>query len=137
MFPWFWIWNPQVHWPLSGSVTQDIEPSLDWFFQAIPDRAGKGQLEQQIFEEFSYGKQLGIILALLKPLVEQGKLATIDDAELQEHLSSFQRLNEEIENQKTKQASLLRQQAAKALEDLAACDPAAYQQLVLQAAGKV
>lgn len=87
MFPWFWIWNPQIHWPLSGSVMQDINPELDWFFQAIPVGAGKAELEKQIFQQYSYGKQLGIILEVLKPLaaqLDQDRLAAVSAKSLEQ-----------------------------------------------------
>ncbi|SUX28598.1 hypothetical protein [Chromobacterium vaccinii] len=30
MYPWFWIFAPQIHLPFSGGVQQDIDPSSNW-----------------------------------------------------------------------------------------------------------
>ena len=30
MFPWLWLWAPQLHFPWSGDVAQDIEPTTTW-----------------------------------------------------------------------------------------------------------
>jgi hypothetical protein len=35
MSPWNWNWAPQIRFPLSGNVEQDIEPNLDLFFAGI------------------------------------------------------------------------------------------------------
>lgn len=71
MFPWLWLWAPQVQLPFSGSVAQRIEPDTNWFFGAIPARAGIGELEQKAVEVASYGRQLGLITEVLLDLAEQ------------------------------------------------------------------
>lgn len=130
MFPWYWIWNPQVHWPLSGSVTQDIKPELDWFFEAIPSSAGKGKLEQQIFKQYSYGRQLGIVLEVLKPLVEQAQLDTTKNVSLAHSLSQFEALTETIEQHKREHYEELRANAVEQLDKLREADPEALKQLL-------
>ena len=61
MFPWLWFWAPQFHFPWSGSVAQQIDPDLGWFFGAIRPGAGDATVEREAFEVASYGKQLGLI----------------------------------------------------------------------------
>lgn len=61
--PWL-NYNPVVHWPLSGAVSQDIHPSL-------LARAGDDETEVRVLREVaSYGKQLGVIGDLLLALAE-------------------------------------------------------------------
>jgi hypothetical protein len=71
MFPWFWLWAPQVRLPFSGDVAQDIEPSLDLFFAGIKPRSGNARIEAQAFDVASYGDQLGVITRLLLELAER------------------------------------------------------------------
>jgi hypothetical protein len=59
MFPWFFFWTPQVHWPLSGAVKQHI--SQDTLFDSIEPTAGDGTLEKAIFNVSSYGTQIGTL----------------------------------------------------------------------------
>lgn len=40
MFPWLWFWAPHIHFPWSGSVAQQIDPNLGWFFGAIQPSSG-------------------------------------------------------------------------------------------------
>ena len=55
-----WLnFNPEVHWPFSGSVTQDIHPSL-------LAKAGSQDTELRVLREVaSYGKQIGVLSDLL------------------------------------------------------------------------
>ena len=71
MFPWFWLWAPQVRLPFSGDVAQDIEPSLDLFFAGIKPRSGNARIERQAFDVSSYGDQLGVITKLLLEWAER------------------------------------------------------------------
>lgn len=59
-----WLnFNPEVHWPFSGAVTQDIHPSL-------LAKAGNDETEVRVLREVaSYGKQIGILSDLLLSLV--------------------------------------------------------------------
>lgn len=71
MFPWFWLWAPQLRLPFSGDVAQDIEPRLDWFFNGIKPQAGNARIEARAFEVASYGHQLGVITDALIDLAER------------------------------------------------------------------
>ena len=71
MFPWFWLWAPQLRLPFSGDVVQDIEPRLDWFFAGIKPQAGNARIEARAFDVASYGDQLGVITKLLIELAER------------------------------------------------------------------
>ncbi len=70
MFPWLWFFAPQVHFPWSGSVAQQIAPDTDWFFGSIRPGTGDARIEQQAFAVASYGKQLGLITEVLLQLAE-------------------------------------------------------------------
>lgn len=60
-----WLnYNPVMHWPLSGSVVQDIHPSL-------LARAGSDDTELRVLREVaSYGKQIGVLSDLLLALAD-------------------------------------------------------------------
>jgi hypothetical protein len=70
MVPWFWIWAPQLRFPWSGDVVQDIEPSTSWFFKGIQPGAGNARIEEEAFAVASYGKQLGLLTEVLIGLAE-------------------------------------------------------------------
>jgi len=55
-----WLnFHPQVHWPFSGSVAQDIHP-------ALLAQAGNEETEVRVLRDVaSYGKQLGVLGDLL------------------------------------------------------------------------
>src|SRR4051794_14204007 len=97
MLPWYWMWSPQVHFPLSGSVVQDNSPDLGWFFAGIKPEAGVGSIEKEIFEKASYGKQLGLIMDVLLPLLGEGSL---DPEKARKSLADLKELYEEIEQVK-------------------------------------
>ena len=80
MFPWLWIFAPQVHFPWSGSVAQQIAPDTDWFFGSIRPGTGDARIEQQAFEVASYGKQLGLITDVLLQLAEASPKASATSA---------------------------------------------------------
>lgn len=88
MFPWLWLWAPQVRLPFSGDVAQDIEPSLDLFFAGIKPRSGNARIEAQAFDVASYGDQLGVITQLLLELAER------EPAEVQAASRPLQELRE-------------------------------------------
>ncbi len=71
MFPWFWLWAPQLRLPFSGDVAQEIEPRLDWFFAGIKPQAGNARIEARAFDVASYGDQLGVITKLLIEMAER------------------------------------------------------------------
>ena len=70
MVPCLWLWAPQIHFPWSGSVAQNIEPSASWFSDLIKPAAGNPQIEAKAFGIASYGKQLGLITEVLIELSE-------------------------------------------------------------------
>ena len=71
MFPWFWFWAPQVHFPWSGAVTQRINPNLSWFSDLIAPGTGDPEIERKAFGVASYGKQLGLLTEVLIGVAEQ------------------------------------------------------------------
>jgi hypothetical protein len=94
MFPWLWLFAPQVHFPWSGSVAQHIAPETDWFFAGIAPRAGDARVERQAFEVASYGRQLGLITEVLLDLAAQ---TTPRSAKARESLARLQAIQAEIE----------------------------------------
>jgi hypothetical protein len=93
MFPWIWWWAPQLHLPLSGNVTQDIEPTTHWFFSAIKPEAGNARIEERAFNLASYGRQLGLLTDALIELAEQASPAKATDNPA---LAELKRLRDEI-----------------------------------------
>jgi hypothetical protein len=78
MYPMQWFWAPQVHLPWSGSVAQKI--GLKPWFDAIPTKAGDGELELRVFEHASYGRQLGWLSELLLDLARAAPPTTAEGA---------------------------------------------------------
>lgn len=88
-------YNPIVHWPWSGSVTQDISPSLLF-------KAGDGDTELRVLREVaSYGKQIGklteVLLAIAKVLPKDtlDKDVTQTVAELQCMADNIERIKKD------------------------------------------
>lgn len=96
MFPWLWFWSPQLHFPLSGSVAQRIEPNTNWFFDAIAPQAGNGRVERKAFEVASYGRQLGLITEVLIDLAEKDPPSTAAARESLERLRAIRAAIERI-----------------------------------------
>jgi hypothetical protein len=94
MYPWIWLWAPRIQMPWSGSVAQDIDPSLSWFFGGIKPAAGNAKIEAQAFSVASYGKQLGLITEVLMELAETHLPST---AKSSNSLSELKRIRAEIE----------------------------------------
>ena len=69
-----WLnFNPEVHWPFSGSVTQDIHPSL-------LAKAGSDEIEVRALREVaSYGKQIGVLSDLLLAVVASTRPKDLSD----------------------------------------------------------
>lgn len=76
MVPWLWFWAPQIHFPWSGSVAQQIAPDTHWFFSGIAPGAGDARIEEKAFAVASYGKQLGLITEVLLELAAQAPEAS-------------------------------------------------------------
>lgn len=92
MFPWLWIYAPQIAWPLSGAVTEAF--STDAFFRGIKPGAGVPAVEQQIFEQASYGKQLGWLMDVLLEAIDPAMLRS---AEAQASLLNLKKLEAKVE----------------------------------------
>ena len=98
MYPWLWLWAPHVEFPLSGNVTQDIEPVANLFSESVDPEAGNPKIEQKAFEVASYGKQLGLITEVLIEIAEE---ALPEKGKGNESLQRLKRIKTEIEKIKT------------------------------------
>jgi len=96
MTPWIFWWAPtlRLQLPLGGDVTQDIDPELSWFFDAIPTSAGDGRIERRAFDVASYGRQLGWITEVLIGLAERDG---VPGGQAAESLRKLRRIRAEIE----------------------------------------
>lgn len=123
MYPWLWLWAPQFQFPFSGSVAQRIEPDTRWFFAGIAPQAGNGALEQKIHEDIaSYGRQLGLMAEVLLGLAGSDKVAPGQAAKA---LARLEEIQDRVEGLKAREHDASVQAAVRALEHLAASDPAA------------
>ncbi|WP_372660053.1 hypothetical protein [Hydrogenophaga sp.] len=95
MYPWLIFWAPQVHFPWSGNVSQDIDPTTHWFSQMIQPGAGDARIEQKAFAVASYGKQLGQLTEVLIAVAEQSPDLS---PEARKALDSLRHIRAEIEN---------------------------------------
>jgi hypothetical protein len=94
MFPWLWLFAPQVHLPWSGSVAQQIAPDTHWFFSGISPGAGDARIEEKAFAVASYGKQLGLITEVL---LELARASPKTSATTKESISKLEEIRAEIE----------------------------------------
>ena len=127
MFPWLWFWSPQYHFPFSGSVAQRIEPDTSWFFAGIRPEAGNGDVEKEIFETATYGRQLGLISEVLLAMAGSKHISQPQATE------SLQRLEEvycEVETVKSRRKQKLSKAATDVLEKLQANDPAELERVL-------
>lgn len=126
MFPWLWLWAPQVHFPWSGDVAQRIEPDMSWFFGAIAPAAGNARIEQKAFRIASYGKQLGllteVVLAMTSELEPKG-------AKARESLDRLRKLAAQIEELKSAQYGELAVAIAEQARELERKRPAEFDRL--------
>lgn len=129
MFPWFWMWAPQIHFPLSGDVEQDIAPSLDWFFSGINPQAGIGNIEKGVFEKYSYGKQLGMILDVLVPSIDQSALKT---KEAKQSFTDLKTLHKDIKKVKEEKRAEMEQNAIALLKKIESTDKNMLQRVIKQ-----
>lgn len=122
MFPWFWIWSPTIHMPLSGAVDEDIDAK----FNGIDIQAGNRQVERQAVEVASYGRQLGLITEVLLASVQ--KIGPLPEAAE----TSLQRLKEiqgSIEQIKAKQAMVDSQKIEQQLQNIMQNNPEEFLRL--------
>ena len=129
MFPWLWFWAPQVHFPWSGSVAQQIQPNLDWFFDGIRPQSGDATVEREAFDIASYGKQLGLISEALLGLSGRGDVTA---AQAQIALGRLEDIREKIETVKSQKTSDTVDTLSAQLETLRLHQPAAFAQLAHQ-----
>lgn len=123
MFPWFWFWAPRFNYPWSGNVAQDISPDTTWFFGAIKPEAGNGDLEKEIFDVASYGRQLGLITEVVLSLASAD---TIDAAKAAESLKRLKEIYAEIEKVKAENSHRLAKATIAMLRKLRARDREAF-----------
>ena len=129
MFPWFWMWAPQIHYPLSGNVEQDISPQLDWFFSGINPEAGIGSIEKGIFEKASYGKQLGMILDVLIASIDEN---TLKSKEAKKSFIDLKTLHKDIEQLKITKRTEMEQSTITLLKKIEMADKDMLQRIIKQ-----
>jgi hypothetical protein len=100
MFPWLWFFAPQIHFPWSGAVAQQIAPDTHWFFAGIRPDAGDARIEERAFGVASYGKQLGLITEVLLALAHESPRAS---AKAQASIDKLKKIQAEIEDIKSAQ----------------------------------
>jgi hypothetical protein len=127
MFPWLWISAPQISWPLSGAVTQDLTPEA--FFRGIKPGAGVPDVEQQVFEQASYGKQLGWLMDVLVEAVDP---ATLRAPEAQAALVSLKKLRAKVERIKSEHRQDRLDDAIALLDKIQANSPEDLELLLLR-----
>jgi hypothetical protein len=92
-------YNPVVHWPLSGSVTQDISPSLLW-------KARDSDTEVRVLREVaSYGRQIGKLSDLVLALADSLPKDQLKP-EAQKTLAELRLMVENIQRIKDEQKAL-------------------------------
>lgn len=126
MFPWLFLFAPQLHFPFSGSVAQRIEPDTRWFFDGIDPSAGDARIERQAFEVASYGRQLGLIAEVL---VEQAEQTPPRTKAAREALQRLKQIQADIEQIKTQDAAALARDVEAGLLRLKRLHPADYRAL--------
>lgn len=127
MYPWLWIWAPQVHLPWSGDVAQRVAPSTHWFFQGIRPGAGHAGIEEQAFDVASYGKQLGLITDLVLDLSRRS--GGTPSAEAVEARTKLAEIAQRIEDIKDREHALDADGLEQQLRDLQRRDGAAFDRL--------
>lgn len=126
MFPWLFLFAPQLHFPFSGSVAQRIEPDTRWFFDGIDASAGDARIERQAFEVASYGRQLGLIAEVL---VEQAEQTPPRTKAAREALRRLQQIQADIEQIKAQDAATLARDVEAGLLRLKRLHPGDYKAL--------
>ena len=96
MYPWLWLWAPQMNLPWSGDVAQEIEPTTSWFFRGIRPAAGDAEIEEKAFSIASYGKQLGLITEVLIDVAEQVGTLSVESTESMDRLKLIREAIDQI-----------------------------------------
>ena len=120
VYPWLMFWAPQLHYPLSGGVAQQIQPS---FFDSIDPSSGDGTIERRAFEIASYGRQLGLITEVLIALADKIPPGQKD---VQESLARLKEIRARIEQIKVDDAVGLEQDIEQKLVRLKRLHKAGY-----------
>ena len=122
----FWTWSPQIHFPWSGGVMQQIDPDLTWFSQWITPGAGNAAIEEKAFNSVaSYGKQLGLITEVLLALVDETHMAAepgaVDELRrIQSRIEMLKTVEYTLENDKiVSQVNKIRERGGSELRELA------------------
>ncbi len=126
MFPWLWVWAPDLNFPWSGSVAQRIEPNTNWFFDGIPDEAGDRRIEKKAFDVASYGRQLGLLTEVVIELAD--KQASLSP-EATTSLRRLGQIRERIEKIKQDEASSLAEELEQRIEWLRKHHPTEFDRL--------
>ena len=125
MFPWFFLWAPQIHFPWSGAVMQDISPEA--FFGWIKPDAGDGAIEREVFDTASYGKQIGILSEIVLSLVDANRVTPADRRHAIEQL---QNLYDGVSAIKSSHQTRKVEAVTRLLEQLQQSDPQQVQRIV-------
>lgn len=123
MGPWFfWAphWAPQLHFPLSGAVTQDI-------YAAIPATAGSAAVEREVAGLASYGRQIGW---LTEAVLGQQAGGPVTPAQADEARGKLVRLQADVERIKATHRERRRDEAVAALDALREHEPEALEPLL-------
>jgi hypothetical protein len=133
MFPWFFLWAPRYHFPWSGAVKEDISPDTNWFFGSIQPGAGDGQIEQAIFQEASYGKQIGILTDVVLSLVDEMNITSDEGKKAVEQLKI---VNHHVKEIKARYETDRADTAIRILEKLQESDPEEFERIVTRFRGR-
>lgn len=98
MFPYLWLWCPQIHFPLSGAVHQDISP--DWFETNINPDAGDADIERRVCQTVSYGRQIGTLTDVLISLVKAQESQIRLDPSGKEALDQLEKIKKAVDSLK-------------------------------------
>ena len=127
MYPWYFLWTPQIYFPWSGDIIQRINPNTNWFSDMISPDAGNAEMEKNAFEIASYGKQLGLITEILIEIAED--VTPKSDAG-KESLRRLKRIQQQIESKKSDNSARLAERVLESMESLRARSPEAYRELL-------
>ena len=134
MFPWCLNWSPEVHFPFSGSVQQQIEPEFDWFFGRINPALGDERIERRVFEEAgSYGKQLGLIAEVVLEMAESQQDAGNGASRSLERLKE---LVAQVETIKTQERGSRRKRLKESLNAYREQEPEDFEQMIEELRGR-
>jgi hypothetical protein len=114
----FSLWSPIFRFPLSGDVSQEIEPEFGGRIAGVPE------IEAEVIREVaSYGRQLGKLTEAVLALAEAQGLTGAE-------VAALRALAEDIEGVKARSRAALRRDAETALARLRAADEPAWRELV-------